>query len=72
MWSAILSLGGWVVFCLVLLLYVRWAILERDFFSGQDPENWRPDFRSETLAMKDEHPTLMERLSHLPSLGWPA
>ncbi|HSB72089.1 MAG TPA: hypothetical protein VLT62_22395 [Candidatus Methylomirabilis sp.] len=38
MWNAILNWGGWALFFLVLLFYVRWIALERAFFSGRDPE----------------------------------
>ena len=72
MWSAMLSIGGWVIFCAVLFCYVRWATLERRFFSGQDPENWKPDFQIETSTVEREHSALIERLFRIPSLGWPA
>ncbi len=72
MWSAVLSIGGWAVFYVLLLFFVRWVGLEREFFFCQDPENWRPDVPSEVPPMKDEHPTRMERLSRVASLGRPA
>ena len=72
MWSAILSFGGWVVFWVLLLFFVRWVGLEKAFFEGQDPENWRPDFPRETSPMTPEQPKPMGRLSRLASLGRPA
>ncbi len=72
MWSAILSFGGWVVFSMFLFFYVLSAIVEREFFAGQDPDNRRPDFASETLPTKDHLSKRMERLSRVASLGAPA
>ena len=72
MGSPILSLGGWAAFAGVLLFYVRWVLLERTFFSGQDPENWRPDNVCEEPPMQAEHPSRVEHITHIASLGRPA
>ncbi len=72
MWSAILSFGGWVVFWLLLFFYVRWTGLEREFFSGQDPENWKPGLLGETSAPRNEQSKRLERLARIASLWRPA
>jgi len=51
MWNAILAAGGWVLFYLVILLWVRWVSLERAYFAGQDPEAWRPDMQPDDRAL---------------------
>lgn len=45
MWNGLLALGGWTLFYLVILFWVRWVALERMYFAGQDPEAWRPDLQ---------------------------
>ncbi len=72
MWSAVLNIGGWLVFWVLLLFYVRWAAFERNFFTGQDPEDWRPDFPSEGPSPEGDRPQRMERISRVASLGRPA
>jgi len=73
MCSTILSIGGWILFYLFILFYVRWVCLERVYFGGDDSEG--SDLRSQS----DEHPAdrrLPERtaltLPLLYSLGRPA
>ncbi len=72
MWSAMLSFGGWVTFWVLLLLYVRWTALERDFFAGQAVEDWRPEFSAEPLMGKEGQSTRLERLARVASLWRPA
>jgi hypothetical protein len=43
MWSAMLNVGGWVLFYCGLLLYVVWVAQERTFFADRDSERWSPE-----------------------------
>ncbi len=40
--SMLVEMSGWCLFFVVLLAYVRWILLEREFFAGTDPERWEP------------------------------
>jgi hypothetical protein len=40
MWNAMLNVGGWAFFYLMIALYVRGSILEQAVFSSEYPENW--------------------------------
>ena len=56
-----MNLGGWGVFYVLILFYVRWNILEQACFRHEDPENW-------------EHPLVggassSDRRYHLPAMG---
>ena len=64
MWNAILNVGGWALFYLLILFYVRWSILEQACFSHEDPENW------EGLWGLNESPS--EHRYHMPAVGFPA
>jgi hypothetical protein len=43
MWNSILDVAGWGLFYLLLILFVRWIGIEREFFANQDPEGWEPE-----------------------------
>ena len=64
MWDAILNVGGWVFFYLLLLFHVRWSILEQVAFIHEDPENWEGTWRS------NESPA--DHRYHMPAMGFPA
>ncbi len=54
--SILVEMGGWCLFFVVLLAYVRWILLEREFFNGSDPENWHPIHRVQEPSSGDPAP----------------
>ncbi len=72
MMSMVLELGEWCLFFLVLLAYVRWVLLEREFFTGIDPENWHPTHASQKAPSAGEAPLLGLRLPLLTAPGNPS
>ncbi len=69
MGTTLLTFGGWALLCALLLFFVRWVGIERAFFSGQDPENWRPGSLRQIEPVEDERPTPVVHSSHAASLG---
>jgi hypothetical protein len=72
MWSAIVTFGGWMLFYLVLLFYVRWIVLERAFFAGEDPEHWGSRSGSAQSPAGPQRPMQTRRSPSTWSLGMPA
>ncbi len=70
--SMVLELGGWCLFFIVLLAYVRWVLLEREFFAGADPEAWHPVHETRETSSASEPSLLGLRLPLLTSQGNPA
>jgi hypothetical protein len=64
MWNAILNVGGWAFFYLLVIFYVRWSLLEQAYFSHEDPENW------EGLWGPNVSPS--DHRYHTPAMGLPA
>ena len=72
MWNTILSVAGWLLFYLAILLYVRWVALERVYFAGQDPEAWSPGSQPDQDSSQDRNAKLPVKFPHISSLGRPA
>jgi hypothetical protein len=72
MWNSILDVAGWGLFYLVLIFFVRWIGIEREFFASQDPERWEPEPPSESSPADAQVPKPGVRLPFISSLGRPA
>jgi hypothetical protein len=72
MWNSILEVAGWGLFYLLLIFFVRWIGIEREFFAGQDPERWEPRPPSESSPVDVLVPRPVVRLPSISSLGRPA
>ena len=72
MWSAILTVGGWAFFYLLIIFYVRWVCLERMYFADTDPEAWVLHSPSDERPPDREVPEPTVTFPFRSSLGRPA
>jgi hypothetical protein len=72
MWNSILDVAGWGLFYVLLIFFVRWIGIEREFFASQDPEGWEPKPPSEESPAGVQAPKPVVRLPFISSLGRPA
>jgi hypothetical protein len=70
--NAVLTMIGWGLFYWMVCLYVFWALAERTFFAGSDPERWDPRAQvGATSWARDDHRST-PRLPNISTLGRPA
>jgi hypothetical protein len=70
--NAALTMIGWGLFYWMVCLYVFWALAERTFFAGSDPERWDPRAQvGATSWARDDHRST-PRLPNISTLGRPA
>ncbi len=70
--SMLVEMGGWCLFFVVLLFYMRWVLHEREFFTGPDPENWRPGHEMHEASSGSPAPVAGLPASLLTSPGNPS
>lgn len=68
---AILDFAGWAFFYLLLVFYVLWIALEREFFSRRDWETCLPRSSPQDYSLDDGQPAADSRVLRLLSSGMP-
>ena len=70
--NAVPTMVGWGLFYWMVCLYVFWALAERTFFAGSDPERWDPCAQvGAASSARDDHRST-PHLPNISTLGRPA